>query len=257
LREATDLGISAGIRRELSGRRVDISKLKFPVADGVVTLQGEFSFVGIPKNDDEIAIELKFIESSLNNIGGVKEVKFELTNWAKNSSGIWSPSGKDSAQSSSSVKIHGEGIVCSNCDYVIRFCPCCGKPLNGKDKKLKKKRTLPPIKSSGKKNRLLSPIKPVKPVVKKEIKDNTNDDVKAELVSPAALVAPVAPAAPEPTQELDLGGFPSTDDTPMTPVQDSAAPAAPVLLQTIYLVQFRSYEIGDIMKRENHLVRVL
>ncbi len=38
--------IGAGIRREYSGRRVDLSKIKFPVMAGVVTLEGELSFVG-------------------------------------------------------------------------------------------------------------------------------------------------------------------------------------------------------------------
>jgi hypothetical protein len=74
LREATDLGISAGVRRELAGRRIDLSKIKFPVKAGVVTLQGELCFVGIDKTTDETAIELKFIESSLKMLAGVKEL---------------------------------------------------------------------------------------------------------------------------------------------------------------------------------------
>jgi hypothetical protein len=76
LREATDLSISAGIRRDLSGRRVDLSKLKFPVKSGHVTLQGELVFVGMDKNPEETAIELKFIETSLKGFAGVKQVSF-------------------------------------------------------------------------------------------------------------------------------------------------------------------------------------
>ena len=86
---ANDLKISSAIRRELSSRRVDLSKLKFPVKAGEISLQGELEFVGLNKTKDETAIELKFIESSISSIEGVLKINFELTNWKKNDSGIW------------------------------------------------------------------------------------------------------------------------------------------------------------------------
>ena len=99
MREANDLKISSAIRRELSSRRVDLSKLKFPVKAGEVSLQGELSFVGLEKTNDEIAIELKFIESSIKNVEGVSNIVFELTNWKKNDSGIWGMLGLQHAAS--------------------------------------------------------------------------------------------------------------------------------------------------------------
>ena len=70
MREVTDLAVSAGIRRELAGRRIDLTKIKFPVVAGAVTIQGELAFVGLTKTPDETAIELKFMESSLKSIAG-------------------------------------------------------------------------------------------------------------------------------------------------------------------------------------------
>ncbi len=156
---ANDLKISAAIRRELSSRRVDLSKIKFPVNSGEVTLEGEFVFVGLEKTNDEVAIELKFIESSIKNILGVSKINFELTNWKKNDSGIW----ESSSSSSSLVKnLGGEGLVCPKCDFVIRFCPCCGKPLVSGAK---------PGMHKGSINKPLLPkkpnIPPIKPVIRK------------------------------------------------------------------------------------------
>ena len=167
MKEANDLKISAAIRRELSSRRIDLSKIKFPVKAGEVSIEGELIFVGLEKSNEETAIELKFIESSLKNILGVSKVNFELTNWKKNDSGIWEPVG---GSSSSALKhIDGEGLVCPECDFVIRFCPCCGKPLvpgakpgmhkGGITKPIPRKPNLPPIKPIAKKTRpILSPI---------------------------------------------------------------------------------------------------
>ena len=158
MREVSDLAVSAGVRRELAGRRIDLSKIKFPVAAGVVTLQGELAFVGLEKTNEEVAIELKFLEASLKGLMGVKSVAFELTNWKKNETGIWE---SEAAKSSNGkAKIEGEGIVCPECDFVIRFCPCCGKPLgdakcgtaNAINSALKAKR--PPL--------------PIKPIIKKK-----------------------------------------------------------------------------------------
>lgn len=167
MKEANDLKISAAIRRELSSRRIDLSKIKFPVKAGEVSIEGELIFVGLDKSNEETAIELKFIESSLKNILGVSKVNFELTNWKKNDSGIWEPVG---GSSNSTLKhIEGEGLVCPECDFVIRFCPCCGKPLvpgakpgmhkGGIAKPATRKPNLPPIKPIVKKPRpILSPI---------------------------------------------------------------------------------------------------
>ncbi len=167
MKEANDLKISAAIRRELSSRRIDLSKIKFPVKAGEVSIEGELVFVGLEKSNEETAIELKFIESSLKNILGVSKVNFELTNWKKNDSGIWEPVG---GSSGSALKhLDGEGLVCPECDFVIRFCPCCGKPLvpgakpgmhkGGITKPIPRKPNLPPIKPIAKKPRpILSPI---------------------------------------------------------------------------------------------------
>jgi hypothetical protein len=110
LREATDLGVSAGVRRELSGRRIDLTKLKFPVKNGAVTIEGELSFIGMEKSSEETAIELKFLESSLKAINGVKEVSFALTNWAKNEAGVWESTAEKPATSPGTA-MTGEGLA--------------------------------------------------------------------------------------------------------------------------------------------------
>ena len=159
MREANDLKISAAIRRELSSRRVDLTKLKFPIKAGEVALQGELEFVGVEKSSDEIAVELKFIETSIKAIEGVSKLTFELTNWKQNESGIWESA---HGHGNSSFKaLTGEGLVCPECDFVIRFCPCCGKPLvPGAKPGMHKtvpgratRKTLPPIKPIARKPR--------------------------------------------------------------------------------------------------------
>lgn len=201
MREATDLAISAGIRRELSGRRIDLSKLKFPVKAGVVSLQGELCFVGLEKTADETAVELKFIESSLKNLPGVKEIVFELTNWSKNDSGIWeSASAAQTSGGGGAPVLDGEGIVCPDCDYVIRFCPCCGKPLAGAAK-------------SGN-ARPRRPVMPVKPILKKK-------RPASPLLSP--VVRPVTPGTPVVVAPEALKNLPGN----ISPAKPSASPAQP------------------------------
>jgi len=123
VREVTDLEISAGIRRELSGRRVDLVKLKFVVSGGVVTFTGDLAFIGLTKTTDEIAVEIKFIESTLRMLRGVKELIFTLDNWARSDSGKWDP------KFGTAGSAGGDGFHCPDCHAVFKFCPCCGKPL--------------------------------------------------------------------------------------------------------------------------------
>lgn len=125
MREVTDLEINAGIRRELSGRRVDLGKLKFTVSNGVVTFTGDLAFIGLDKSPDETAVEIKFIESTLRTQRGVKELKFELENWSKNVFGKWESKAAPSLFGGGG----GEGFHCPDCHTVFKFCPCCGKPL--------------------------------------------------------------------------------------------------------------------------------
>ena len=257
MREATDLAISAGIRRELSGRRIDLTKIKFPVKAGVVTLQGELCFVGLEKTADETAVELKFIESSLKKLPGVTETVFELTNWAKNESGIWeSSSGISATGGSAAPMIDGEGIVCPDCDYVIRFCPCCGKPLAGAGRSSTARPRKPalPVKPLIKKKRPASPL--LSPVVRPAMPGTpivpAPDAVKAlnpavgpgkpmqpaktiEPVVPAKISEPVesplpskpAPAAPSVTRPA-TPARPPAQATPAVPPAPASAPAAPV-----------------------------
>ncbi|GAB4283133.1 MAG: hypothetical protein Kow0029_29120 [Candidatus Rifleibacteriota bacterium] len=192
MREATDLGVSAGVRRELSGRRIDLTKLKFPVKNGVVTIQGEICFVGLEKTIEETAIELKFIESSLKSINGVKEVIFELTNWRKNDSGIWEPTGAKTGGTAAPA-IAGEGLHCPDCDYVIRFCPCCGKPLapGAKVVPAKQRRPIPPIKPVIRKKRPLPPTIPAIPTVSEIPEKPSQAPGKTDLSMPVAPPKPV------------------------------------------------------------------
>ncbi len=240
MREATDLAIGAGIRRELSGRRIDLSKLKFPVKAGVVSLQGELCFVGLEKTADETAVELKFIESSLKNIPGVKEIVFELTNWSKNDSGIWeSASAAQTSGGGSAPVLDGEGIVCPDCDYVIRFCPCCGKPLAGAAKSgaARPRRPALPVKPVLKKKRpaspLLSPVvRPAAPgtpvVVAPEALKNLPGNIGP--VKPAVIPAQppakagetVAPARPVPATEMPK-------PPAVSPVKTASMPTSPVV----------------------------
>lgn len=246
MREATDLAIGAGIRRELSGRRIDLSKLKFPVKAGVVSLQGELCFVGLEKTADETAVELKFIESSLKNIPGVKEIVFELTNWSKNDSGIWeSASAAQTSGGGGAPVIDGEGIVCPDCDYVIRFCPCCGKPLAGAGKSgaTRPRRPALPVKPVLKKKRpaspLLSPVvRPVAPgtpvVVAPEALKNLPGNigpVKPAISTaqpPAKAGETVVPPRPLPTAETPK----SPAVSPVKPATMPAAPAVPPAAKT-------------------------
>lgn len=209
MREATDLGVSAGVRRELSGRRIDLTKLKFPVKSGIITIQGELSFVGIVKTTEETAIELKFIESSLKSIHGSKEVIFELTNWAKNETGTWESSEVKTASVTGLVST-GEGLTCPDCDYVFRFCPCCGKPLSGtaKHPTSRTKRPIPPVKPVIKKKRIL-PATPLAPKVSEP------QESEKETVLPK----PTIPEVPQPFSPVK-----KTDDS----INLAAPPAAKV-----------------------------
>lgn len=232
MREATDLAIGAGIRRELSGRRIDLSKLKFPVKAGVVSLQGELCFVGLEKTADETAVELKFIESSLKNIPGVKEIVFELTNWSKNDSGIWeSASAVQTSGGGSAPVLDGEGIVCPDCDYVIRFCPCCGKPLAGAAKSgaARPRRPALPVKPILKKKRpaspLLSPVvRPTAPgtpvVVAPDTLKNLPGNI-SPIQSPLKAGEPVAPVKPATVE--------APKSPTVSPVKPTAMPAAPAV----------------------------
>ena len=236
MREATDLAISAGIRRELSGRRIDLTKLKFPVKAGVVSLQGELCFVGLEKTTDETAVELKFIESSLKKLPGVSQVVFELSNWARNDNGIWeSASGSSSTSGSASPAFDGEGIVCPDCDYVIRFCPCCGKPLAGAGKSTaaRPRKTALPIRPLIKKKRPASPL--LSPVVKPAMPGTpvipAPDGIKSmpfsgPLVRPATIPAakPTGTARPETTEPV-VPTIPQATPKPVTVIPERPAPA--------------------------------
>ncbi|HNX74973.1 MAG TPA: hypothetical protein PLM07_10420 [Candidatus Rifleibacterium sp.] len=239
MREATDLAISAGIRRELSGRRIDLSKLKFPVKAGVVSLQGELCFVGLEKTTDETAVELKFIESSLKKLPGVSAVIFELTNWARNDNGIWeSASGGSASGGSASPAFDGEGIVCPDCDYVIRFCPCCGKPLAGAGKSTaaRPRKTSLPVRPLIKKKRPASPL--LSPVVKPAMPGTpviqAPDAIKGMPVSgPAVRPAPFPAAKPTEGASPEAGvpvvpTIPQTAPKPVTAVPERpVSPATP------------------------------
>ena len=236
MREATDLGISAGVRRELSSRRIDLSKLKFPVKKGSITLRGELCFIGMEKNDDETAIELKFIETSLKNITGVKSISFELTNWKKSSAGKWESASASSTTKPGKTVISGDGLHCPECDYVIRFCPCCGKPLSEISAHGRHRRSIPPIKPIIRKKRPIPPIKP-KPVapsketlkkdlnptplppVETESKDAVTTEIKDFSKLPVSDNNEIQPKAPAPLPELNLG----TDEKKESP-EDSIIP---------------------------------
>ncbi|KAF1082014.1 MAG: hypothetical protein GQF41_1654 [Candidatus Rifleibacterium amylolyticum] len=219
MKEATDLGIGAAVRRELAGRRVDLGKIKFPVNAGVVTLQGELAFVGIEKTVDEIAIELKFIESSIRKVAGVKDLVFELDNWSKGESGTWESSNQPQASASGTSASNiasGDGLYCDECDMVIRFCPCCGKPLAAS------------AKGSGRPRR---PIPPVKPIIKRKPMATPSAPANIGLKKePAPIPAPVA-AAPPVISAPQAPAFPPTGQVqpiPATPAPISPAiPAAP------------------------------
>lgn len=253
MKEATDLGIGAAVRRELAGRRVDLGKIKFPVKAGVVTLQGELAFVGIDKTAEETAIELKFIESSLRQIAGVKELVFEIENWSKSEGGTWESSGQSqsptSGSSAFSGAVSGDGLYCDECDMVIRFCPCCGKPLAASAKGAgRPRRTLPPVKPVIKKKLPGITPMPAGITAKKETTPMPAAGIptptfpKAEPVqspppplAPAAPVIPAAPAAPispaKPVEPLAPAIPPTAKPAmPVKPVSPGAkpAPAIPV-----------------------------
>lgn len=240
MREATDLGISAGVRRELAGRRIDLSKIKFPVKAGVVTLQGELCFVGIDKNIDETAVELKFIESSLKTISGLKGLTFELTNWAKNDGGTWESTQTHPGASTSFAPgsaLSGDGLVCPDCDYVIRFCPCCGKPLtaSGRQSSSGMRRSVPPIKPIIRKKRPVTSF--ASPVVASPVIEPAELIKKSPPITPLpptpkaatpakAPVSPVITVSPAPTKPaIPVGQPKAAPIIPATPV----APTKPAV----------------------------
>lgn len=237
MREASDLGIGAGIRRELAGRRVDLSKIKFPVMAGVVTLEGELSFVGLSKTIDETAIELKFIESSIRSIAGVKEINFALSNWAKSEAGVWEC---ESAKSGSPIRVEGEGIVCSECDYVIRFCPCCGKPIGeakhgSASSASKQRRPVPPIKPIIRKKRPLT-APPLMPIDGSDTQNTVIRNIPpappvAPVITPppaTANVAPVKPIAPI-TSAIPVAPVTPVTQAPRVASQVSAGSPEPIV----------------------------
>lgn len=247
MREANDLKISAAIRRELSSRRVDLSKIKFPVKAGEVTLQGELSFVGLEKTTDEAAIELKFIETSINGIEGVSKLTFELTNWNKNESGIWES--KSGVASSSAKLMAGEGLVCPECDYVIRFCPCCGKPLvpgakpgmhKGSLSKVTRKPNLPPIKPIARKPRPLgiSPISPISNPTVKPITPTSIEKTETKTVAAVPAVKPVEEVKAT-VKEVTAENKPVVTPKPLRPLKPLkplggiSKPATPVVPQSV------------------------
>ena len=236
MREATDLAISAGIRRELSGRRIDLSKIKFPVKAGVVSLQGELCFVGLEKSTDETAVELKFIESSLKKLPGVKELIFEFTNWNKNDSGIWEPSGNQPTSPGAAARgvIDGEGLVCPDCEYVIRFCPCCGKPLAGAGSKAhaagRFRKPVPPVKPIIKKKRPVSPL--LSPVVKPTIPDTpviSSPEIIKNIPAgiPGAKIATAPAGKPEVKPPFIKTAEPALPPTKVAPAPVKPAPIMP------------------------------
>ncbi len=234
MREATDLAISAGIRRELSGRRIDLTKLKFPVKAGVVSLQGELCFVGLEKTTDETAVELKFIESSLKKLPGVKEIVFELTNWSKNDSGLWETSSAIVTSTGSSAPIlDGDGLVCPDCDYVIRFCPCCGKPLAGagRSSAAHPRKTALPVRPIIKKKRPASPL--FSPVLKPAMPGAPviqAPDVLKKFQTPVAPVKPVAPTVPAIGPASQATNQPARSPEPVKPAVQSVTPPKPAIL---------------------------
>jgi homeobox protein ESX1 len=188
------------------------------------------------KNDDETAIELKFIETSLKNITGVKSISFELTNWKKSSAGKWESASASSTTKPGKTVISGDGLHCPECDYVIRFCPCCGKPLSEISAHGKHRRSVPPIKPIIRKKRPIPPIKP-KPVapskeilkkdpnpaplppVETESKDTVTTEIKDFSKLPFSDNNDIQPKAPAPLPELNLG----TDEKKESP-EDSIIP---------------------------------
>ncbi|NLM16667.1 MAG: hypothetical protein GX221_02985 [Candidatus Riflebacteria bacterium] len=188
MKEPTDLQISAGVRRELSGRRVDLNSIKIAIKSGKVTLSGKLNFVGLEKTLEETAIELKFIESGLKMVRGVKALQFELENWKKNSAGIWESTlaikGEDAA-------ISGDGVTCGECGYEIRFCPCCGKPLFGSGDRTSSKAFSGSFKQDRLKRKAFNPP-PIKAVPRKvsatplfeDKKEKQSTEIKAVPVSP-------------------------------------------------------------------------
>lgn len=238
MREASDLGIGAGVRRELAGRRVDLSKIKFPVMAGVVTLEGELSFVGLEKTVDETAVELKFMESSIRRIAGVKDIVFALANWAKSEVGVWESTVESGG---AGFAIDGEGITCGGCNYVIRFCPCCGKPLGeakhgGSAGSKTVKRVVPPIKPVVKRRVPVMPGLGEKPVVEArpvaelkpavEIKPAVEMKPAVELSPSVAPVMPEMPVVEEPV--VPAVEKPAVPEVPVIPAMP-VAPAMPVV----------------------------
>lgn len=219
MRETNDLKISAAIRRELSSRRIDLTKLKFPVKSGEVTIEGDLQFVGLEKTNDEIAIELKFIESSIKGILGVSKINFEFNNWKKNDSGIWEST---SSSSGSFKQIDGEGLVCPECDFVIRFCPCCGKPLVAGAKPgmhksatskppIARKPGLPPIKPIVRKPRPIGVSSPLTTPTLKTSSSLGSSSVGNATVTPNKPITPVKVEPPKPINGLPTNENKSTD----------------------------------------------
>lgn len=89
----TDWKINVMARDELVKKWVDVSKLRVSTTRGVIEIAGELVFVGKAAEDVELLSlinRLRAIDRSLKMIYGVRDVKWNLSNWKKTGS-RWSP----------------------------------------------------------------------------------------------------------------------------------------------------------------------
>lgn len=94
--QMSDLEINNHIRRLLTKRRIDVTKVTYRTSSGVVFVGGDLVFIGFTKEVDELPKELALIEEMVRSIRGVRNVKIEFDDFEKDDvSGEWIYKGKE------------------------------------------------------------------------------------------------------------------------------------------------------------------
>jgi len=92
----SDLEINNHIRRLLTKRRIDVTKVTYRTSSGVVFIGGALVFIGFTKEVEELPKEMGLIEEMIRSIRGVKNVKIEFDDFEKDDvSGEWIYKGKE------------------------------------------------------------------------------------------------------------------------------------------------------------------
>lgn len=87
--EISDLEINTHIRRLLTKKRIDATKINYRSQRGIVNIFGDLNYVGLKKTAEEMPHEIASLEDMVKQIKGVKRVTVEIEGFEKNNAGDW------------------------------------------------------------------------------------------------------------------------------------------------------------------------